>query len=152
MLAIQREHCSFVTEEGVETPKLFKVNGGSRVMVRVCVPPEATKSGKRTGRGFTRFVAASSAVEVFRRKMNEFDSHPKSFLFGTQSGSRVASFRKSATETFEMVNLDFGRGEVSTRNVPPLGRRHWSGTHRLVRVISGNPNDRNARLIDQGAR
>src|SRR6267142_4569725 len=71
MLAIQREHCSFVTEEGVATPKMYKMRSGRRVMVRVCVPPEETKGGKRTGKGFTRYIAAGRAVEVFRRKMKQ---------------------------------------------------------------------------------
>jgi hypothetical protein len=86
MLSIQREHCSLVTEEGAETAKLFNVNGGSRVMVRVCVSSHETKAGKRTGKGFTRYVASADAVEVFRRRMKQFDEQPKAFLFGTDKG------------------------------------------------------------------
>lgn len=115
MLAIQREHCSIVTEEGVETPKLFKVKDGSRIMVRVCVPPEATKGGKRTGQGFTRYVVVADAVEVFRRKMKQFDRHPKAFLFGTQTGARITSFKKAAIQLFGMVGLKFGRGKGQYR-------------------------------------
>ena len=115
MLAIQREHCAFVTEEGVETAKLFKLKGGNRVMVRVCVPPEQTKGGKRTGKGFTRYVAAASAVEVFRRKMKQFEERPKAFLFGTNTGVRVTTFRKAAIELFRIVGLKFGRGRGQYR-------------------------------------
>ena len=115
MLAIQREHCSFVTEEGAETAKLFTVNGDSRVMVRVCVPPQETKAGKRTGKGFTRYVAGATAVEVFRRKINQFDRQPKAFLFGTHNGARVRSFRRAAVQVFTAVGLKFGRGRGQYR-------------------------------------
>ena len=115
MLAIQREHCSIVTDEGVETPRMFKVTGGTRVMVRVCVPPEATKGGKRTGQGFTRYVVVADAVEVFRRKMKQFDRHPKAFVFGTHTGGRVQSFKKAAIKLFETVGLKFGRGKGEHR-------------------------------------
>jgi integrase len=115
MLAIQREHCSIVTDEGVETPRMFTVKSGTRVMVRVCVPPEATKGGKRTGQGFTRYVVVADAVEVFRRKMKQFDRHPKAFLFGTHTGGRVQSFKKAAIKLFETVGLTFGRGKGEHR-------------------------------------
>jgi integrase len=115
MLAIQREHCSFVKEEGAETAKLFTVNGDSRMMVRVCVPPQETKAGKRTGKGFTRYVAGAAAVEVFGRKINQFDGQPKAYLFGTHTGARVGSFRKAAVQLFAAVGLKWGRGRGQYR-------------------------------------
>lgn len=115
MLAIQREHCSFVTEEGAETAKLFNVNGDSRVMVRVCVPPQETKAGKRTGKGFTRYVASAEAVGVFRRKMKQFDRQPQAFLFGRHNGARVGTFRRAAIQVFSAVGLKFGRGRGQYR-------------------------------------
>ena len=129
MLAIQREHCAFVTEEGVETAKLFKLKGGNRVMVRVCVPPEQTKGGKRTGKGFTRYVAAASAVEVFRRKMKQFDDRPKAFLFGTNTGVRVTTFRKAAIELFRIVGLKFGRGRGQYRILTGVAQTVLIGDH-----------------------
>jgi hypothetical protein len=84
-------------------------------MVRVCVPPEATKGGKRTGQGFTRYVVVADAVEVFRRKMKQFDRHHDAFLFGTQNGGRVQSFKKAAIKLFETVGLKFGRGKGQYR-------------------------------------
>jgi integrase len=115
MLSIQREHCSFVTEEGAETARLFKADGGSRLMVRISVPPQMTKAGKRTGRGFTRYVATADALGVFRRKMRHFDAQPKAFLFGTFTGARVHSFRRAAANVFKEAGLRFGRGRGQFR-------------------------------------
>ena len=71
----------FSRGEGAETAKLFNLGRGSRVMVRVCVPPHNTKAGKRTGLGFTRFVASADTVEVFRRRMKRFDQRRRRFCF-----------------------------------------------------------------------
>jgi len=138
MLAIQREHCSIVTEEGVETPKLFAVKGGARVMVRVCVPPQATKGGKRTGKGFTRYVVAAGAVEVFRRKMKQFERRPKAFLFGTDKGAQVASFKKAAIELFERVGLKFGRGRGEYRI--------HDARHETISALSQSPDFNDAQV------
>ena len=115
LLSIQREHCAFVTEEGGETAKLFNVDGGARLMIRVCVPPQATKAGKRTGKGFTRYVASAGAVDVFRRKITQFDGQPKAFLFGTFNGGRIHTFRRAAAQLFKAVGLKFGRGRGQFR-------------------------------------
>ena len=138
MLAIQRDHCSFVTEEGAETVKLFTVNGTSRMMVRVCVPPQETKAGKRTGKGFTRYVAGAAAAEVFRRKINQFDGRPKAYLFGTANGARIRSFRKSAVQVFAAVGLKFGRG-----------RGHYrihDARHETISALSQSPQFNDAQV------
>jgi len=115
MLSIQREHCSFVTEEGGEIARLFNVDCGARLMIRVCVPPQATKAGKRTGKGFTRYVASADGVEVFRRKMQQFDGQPRAYLFGTQHGAHVRTFKRAAIQVFNAVGLKFGRGRGQFR-------------------------------------
>ncbi len=138
MLAIQREHCSFVTEEGLETPKLFEVNGERRVMVRVCVPSQDTKAGKRTGKGFTRYIAAAAAVEVFRRKMQQFEARPKAFLFGTHNGARVASFRRASVELFKMVGFKFGRGKGE--------HRIHDARHETISALSQSPDFNDAQV------
>jgi integrase len=138
MLAVQREHCSFVTDEGVETPRLFTTWSGSRVMVRVCVPSEQTKTGKRSGKGFTRYVADARAVEVFGRRMKEFDDRPKAFLFGTTTGARVTSFKNAAIKLFETVGLKFGRrrGEY----------RIHDARHETISALSQSPDFNDAQV------
>jgi integrase len=100
--AIQLKHIDFKSVT-------VKVDGRQRHIFVISLPATMTKGGKTTGE-IEHVYAGSDRLrrELIKRRF-QLRRDPDAFVFGTEDGRRVQSFRRMWRELFRLAGIDFGR-------------------------------------------
>lgn len=102
MMAVQLKHIDF-------KPVTVDVDGEKREVLRITLPPSATKGGKSTGKPESVFVGSERLKQALVRRRFELGRNPDAFVFGKRDGRRQKSFRRMWHELFTLAELDWGR-------------------------------------------
>ena len=107
IVQVQLKHVDF-------TPIKVTVEGQVRQVFAIALPPAVTKGGKTTGE--IEYVYAGT--ERLRRELVKrrfaLKRDPEAYVFGTEEGKRIRSFRRMWRELFKLAGLNFGRAKGLT--------------------------------------
>ena len=72
----------------------------------IVLPPANTKSGKMTGETQYLYAATLRASRMLEARRFQLKDKPDAFVFGTEAGRFVASFKKSWQALYTFAGLD----------------------------------------------
>jgi integrase len=107
IVKVQLKHVNF-------KPIKVAIDGEVRDVLAIALPPAVTKGGKTTGE--IEYVYAGT--ERLRRELGKrrfaLKRNPEAYVFGTESGKPVKSFKRMWRELFKLAELDYGRAKGLT--------------------------------------
>jgi hypothetical protein len=80
----------------------------------IMLPPANTKGGKMTGETQYLYAATLRASRMLEARRFQLKDKPDAFIFGTEAGRFVASFKKSWQALYTFAGLDWGRAKGLT--------------------------------------
>ena len=95
-------------------PARVEVDGQVEDVFVITLPPAITKGGKTTGE--LEYVYAGSErlkAELVKRRF-ALAHNPEAYVFGTEDGKSMKSFKRMWQELFGLAGLDFGRSKGLT--------------------------------------
>ena len=105
--AIQLKHIDF-------KPVTVKVDGKQRHVFVISLPAAMTKGGKTTGEIEHVYAGSERLKKELTRSRFRLRRDPDAFVFGTEDGRRVQSFRRMWRELFRLAGIEFGRNKGLT--------------------------------------
>jgi integrase len=104
MLRIQLKHVDF---------KLHRVtiSGQTLAVFVIALSSQATKVGKTTGENEYVYVGTDRLKKELTARRSALKKNPEAYVFGTQDGRPVKSFRRMWRELFQLAGLDVGRAK-----------------------------------------
>lgn len=107
IVKVQLKHVDF-------KPIKVAIEGEVREVLAIALPPAVTKGGKTTGE--MEYVYAGT--ERLRRELGKrrfaLKRNPEAYVFGTETGRPVKSFKRMWRELFKLAGLDYGRAKGLT--------------------------------------
>jgi hypothetical protein len=100
----------------------------------ITLPPQNTKGGKMTGETQYLYAATLRLSRMLEKRRFQLQNKPTAYIFGTEAGHYVASFKKSWQALFTLAGLEWGREKGLT----------WHTTrHEFIsRVVDATKNPR----------
>ena len=107
IVKVQLKHVDF-------KPIKVAIDDEVRDVLAIALPPAVTKGGKTTGE--MEYVYAGTErlrLELGKRRF-ALKRDPEAYVFGTESGKPVKSFKRMWRELFKLAGLDYGRAKGLT--------------------------------------
>jgi integrase len=141
------------------------IDGDVREVLAIALPPSVTKGGKTTGE--TEYVYAGTErlrLELAKRRF-ALGRDPEAYVFGTETGRPILSFKRLWRELFALAGLDYRRAkgltwhtirhEFISRNIENTGDAIVTqrlARHRDARTTQGYMHARESRVMAAVAR
>ncbi len=113
-LGLRRTEMSKVTIDMVDfIPAIATVDGTDVEILVLTLPPSVTKGGKRTGLVEKVYAGTERVKKILLERREALRDNPpgQRYVFGTESGHRVADWSRSAKRLFELAGLRWSRNE-----------------------------------------
>lgn len=107
ILKIQLKHVDF-------KPIKIEVDGRLHEVLLITLPPSVTKGGKTTGELEHVYVGSERLKRELTRRRFTLRRNPDAYVFGTETGQPVKSFKRMWRELFRLAGLDYGRSKGLT--------------------------------------
>lgn len=107
IVKVQLKHVDF-------KPIKVAIEGEVREVLAIALPPAVTKGGKTTGE--IEYVYAGTErlkLELAKRRF-ALKRKPEAYVFGTEAGASVKTFKRMWRELFKLAGLDYGRAKGLT--------------------------------------
>jgi integrase len=146
-------------------PVRFELDGETREVFVVALPPQITKGGKSTGEIEYVYVGTERLKRELTARRFTLKDNPEAYVFGAEDGRQIKSFKKMWRELFKLAKLTFGRkkGLVWHTTRHEFVSRHAENTgdpvltqqlarHRDLRTTQGYFHVRESRLLKAAVR
>jgi integrase len=156
--SLQLKHIDF-------KPVRFDLDGETREVFVVALPPQITKGGKSTGEIEYVYVGTDRLKRELTARRFTLKDNPEAYVFGAEDGRPIKSFKKMWRELFKLAELDFGRkkGLVWHTTRHEFISRHAENTgdpvltqqlarHKDLRTTQGYFHVRESRLLKAAVR
>jgi integrase len=107
ILKVQLKHIDF-------RPVKIDVEGETLEVLPIALPPAVTKGGKTTGHVEHVYAGTERLKQELIKRRFTLQHKPDAYVFGTEDGGRIKSFKKKWRELFELAGLDYGRSKGLT--------------------------------------
>jgi integrase len=158
ILRVQLKHVDF-------KPVRVELDGEKREVFVIALPPQITKGGKTTGEIEYVYVGTERLKRELTARRFTLKRDPEAYVFGTEEGGQIKSFKKMWRELFKLAKLDFGRlkGLVWHTTRHEFVSRHAENTgdpvltqqlarHKDLRTTQGYFHARQSRLLKAAIR
>src|SRR5688500_9553489 len=102
ILNVQLKHIDF-------RPLKIEVEGEMLEVLAITLPPTVTKGGKTTGQAEHVYAGTDRLKQELTKRRFALQRKPDAYVFGTEDGRRIKSFKKMWRELFKLAGLDYGR-------------------------------------------
>ena len=107
IVKVQLKHVNF-------TPIRVEVDGAVRDVLVISLPPAVTKGGKTTGEQEYVYAGTERLRRELAKRRFALKRDPEGYVFGTEAGRPVKSFKRMWHELFKLAGLDYGRAKGLT--------------------------------------
>ena len=107
IVKVQLKHIDF-------KPIKVEVEGEVREVVAISLPPDITKGGKTTGEVEYVYAGTDRLKRELGKRRFALKRNPDAYVFGTEDGLPVKTFKRMWRELFKLAGLDYGRAKGLT--------------------------------------
>lgn len=107
IVKVQLKHIDF-------KPIKVEVDGEVCEVLAIALPPDVTKGGKTTGDVEHVYAGTDRLKRELAKRRFSLKRNPEAYVFGTESGLPVKSFKRMWRELFTLAGLDHGRAKGLT--------------------------------------
>jgi len=107
IVKIQLKHIDF-------KPIKVAADGTVRQVLAISLPPDVTKGGKTTGETEYVYAGTQRLIRELGKRRFALKRNPEAYVFGTEQGRSVKSFKRMWRELFKLAGLDYGRAKGLT--------------------------------------
>ncbi len=107
ILKVQLKHIDF-------RPIKIEIEGETVEVLPITLPACVTKGGKTTGQAEHVYAGTERLKQELIKRRFSLQRKPDAYVFGTEDGRRIKSFKKMWRELFKLAGLDYGRSKGLT--------------------------------------
>ena len=107
ILKVQLKHVDF-------KPVKVEIEGEAREVLAIRLPAAVTKGGKTTGETEYVYAGTERLKSELEKRRFALRRNPDAYVFGTEEGGSIKSFKKMWRELFKLADLDYGRSKGLT--------------------------------------